>query len=374
MAAPVRFGIVGMGGIGLHHAKIIASMPEATLTAFSSRDAGRRDAAAALYPQARAFADHAELIASKLCDAVLIATPHYQHVPITLEAFAAGLHVLAEKPLAVALTDAQRIVEESRRHPELLFGIVLNQRCVPAYRHIRQLITSGELGQITRYSWTATHWFRPNVYYTASPWRATWAGEGGGVLINQCHHNLDLLYWMTGMLPRKVTAVGFLGKQHPIETEDEVSAILEYESGLIGHFFASTGEAAGTNRLEIAGTRGKVIAENGELRLGRLAVDSRDFMKSSTEAFVGPEATWEMPKLEPGPVPEHRGILEDFARCVQRGGRSEELLAPAADDLAAMELSNAMLLAGVTRQAVELPMDAAAFDTFLSQKQRHAKA
>jgi predicted dehydrogenase len=179
---------------------------------------------------------------------------------------------------------------------------------------------------------------------------------------------------MTGMMPRKITAVGFLGKQHAIETEDEVSAILEYDLGTIGHFFASTGEAAGANRLEIAGTRGKVIAENGELRLGRLPVDSRDFMRTSTDPFSGPDASWETLKLEPGPAPEHRGIIEDFARAVQQGKASKDLLAPAADDLAAMELSNAMLLAGVTRQAIELPMDAAAFDTFLSRMRRRAEA
>ncbi|HVT79986.1 MAG TPA: Gfo/Idh/MocA family oxidoreductase [Phycisphaerae bacterium] len=362
-----RFGIIAMGGIGLHHARIISSLPNAAVAAFSSRDAARAAHASSLYPAARAFANHSELLQSGACDAVLICTPHYQHVPIAVEAFAAGLHVLVEKPLAVSAGEARRAVEAAEKHPHLLFGIMLNQRTHPAHQHIRRLIQSGELGHLTRISWTATHWFRPNSYYTASPWRATWAGEGGGVLINQCHHNLDLLWWLTGLMPRRITAVGFAGKHHPIETEDEVSAILEYESGTVGHFFASTGEAAGTNRLEIAGTRGKVILEDGLLRMARVGVDTREYIKTSQEPFSAPAAAWETVALPAAANPDHRPVIEDFVAAIEQGKRSAELIAPAADDLAAMELSNAMLMAGLTREAVELPLDARAFEGFMGR-------
>ncbi len=369
MTTPTHFGIIGMGGIGLHHAKIIASLPGATLAAFSSRDPARRATAQSLYPDAAAFTSHSDLIASKTCDAVLIATPHYQHVPITLEAFAANLHVLVEKPLAVSATEARRAIDAAQQHPHLLFGIMLNQRALPAHQKIRSLIQAGDLGHLTRISWTATHWFRPNSYYTASPWRATWAGEGGGLLINQCHHNLDLLCWLTNALPKKITAVGFAGKHHPIETEDEVSAILEYPTGTIAHFFASTAEAAGTSRLEIAGTRAKLILEDGTLRLATLATDTRDYIKSSPDPFSAPVATWETLALPPAPHPDHRAILEDFLTALQQNKTSPTLLAPAAEDLPAMELSNALLMAAITRTPVELPLPPATFDAFMAKMQ-----
>jgi predicted dehydrogenase len=255
---PIRFGIIGMGGVGVHHARYLPTVEGAALTAFSTRDAARRAAAAAEFPHARAFASQAELLRSGLCDAVIIATPHYQHVDAVSAALEAGLHVLVEKPLAVTLSDCRRALAAAARRPDLLFGIMLNQRSHPAFSWLRGQIRSGALGELQRLSWTATHWFRANVYYASSPWRATWAGEGGGLLINQCHHNLDLLCWMTGLQPRRVTAVGFLGKRHPIETEDEFSAIFEYDSGMIGHFYATTGEFPGVNRLEIAGSRARV--------------------------------------------------------------------------------------------------------------------
>ncbi len=373
---PTRFGIIGMGGIGIHHAKYLAdaSIPDATLTAFSSRDPARRAAASALFPAAHAFASQTELLASGLCDAVIICTPHYQHTQAIIEAFDAGLHVLVEKPLAVTLSDARRALDAAQRHPNLLFGIMLNQRSHPLNHWLRTQIRAGDgggglLGQLQRLSWTATHWFRPNIYYAASPWRATWAGEGGGLLINQCHHNLDLLLWMTGQTPRRVTAVASLGKRHPIETEDECSAILEYDSGLIAHFYASTGEFPGVNRLEIAGTRARVVIEDDKLTIMRSEMDSRDFIRTATEPFGTPAKSPEPPPTLPAPeLPEHKAITRDFVEALRHGRTSDSLLAPAAEDLAALELGHAILLSAVERRALDLPLPPGAYESFLASR------
>jgi predicted dehydrogenase len=244
---------------------------------------------------------------------------------------------------------------------------MLNQRTLPLHQEIRRRILNGELGNLTRLTWIATHWFRPDAYFRSSPWRATWKGEGGGVLINQAHHNLDLLYWLTGMMPRTITAVGSRGKHHPIETEDEVSAILEYESGMVAHFITSTGEAPGTNRLEIAGTRGKLVAEDGKLTFHRLATDSRDFSRSATEPFSAPPVTVAPVPLAPAPSPDHRPIVEDFAATIAAKKTSAALLAPAADALPAIELSNALLMAALTRHPVPLPLDCPTYDAFLAR-------
>lgn len=366
MPDPVRFAIVAMGGIGLHHAKILSTLPGAKLAAFSSRDPARRAAAHALYPNAAAFATHSELIASRTADVILVANPHFEHIPVVREALRAGLHVLVEKPMCVTAAEARGIVAETQQYPNQLFGMMLNQRTHPVHQRIKAMIAAGELGKITRVSWNASHWYRPQSYYTAAPWRAAGPREGGGVLINQCHHNLDLLHWMIGLKPQRITAVGYVGKQHQISSEDEVSAILECDGGTIAHFFTSTGEGAGTNRLEIAGTRAKIVLEDGIFRLGRLQTDARDFLQSSPEPFSAPAVTWETLTLTPPPDPDHRGILEDFTCCVQAGKKSTALLAPAADSLPAMEISNAMLMAAITRRAVDLPVSTEGFEEFLA--------
>ena len=228
---------------------------------------------------------------------------------------------------------------------------------------------TGSLGELQRISWTATHWFRPNSYYTASSWRATWAAEGGGLIINQCHHNLDLLVWMTGLMPRRVTAVGFFGKRHPIETEDEVSAIFEYDSGAIGHFYAATGEFPGVNRLELAGARARIVVEDDRVAVTRGAVDSREAIRTSQEPFGSPGKTLEAgPVLPAAVLPEHKAIVRDFVRNIREKLPAAQLLAPAAEDLAPLELGHAMLLSAVRHAPVELPVAEGAYEEFLESK------
>ncbi|HEY4328776.1 MAG TPA: Gfo/Idh/MocA family oxidoreductase [Phycisphaerae bacterium] len=369
--ADLRFGILGMGGIGTHHAKYIASgkVAGAALTAFSSRDPARLSAASAKFPAAQSFADYRQMLSSGACDAVLIATPQSQHIPMILDSFSAGMHVLVEKPLAITVAQAQAAIDAAKKFPNLRFGIMLNQRANPVHQWLRRQFLAGTLGTLTRISWTVTHWFRPWIYYTATPWRASWRETGGGVLINQAHHQLDLLQWITGIMPRRVTAVGFLAKRHPMETEDEISAILEYETGAIGHFFASTGEFPGTNRLEIITTRARIVLEDEKLTLHRSDQDADQFLKTGTDPFGSPGKSLEAtPNLPPAPSPEHLGIVQDFTTVIHQNLPTERLLAPASDGIPALELGSAMLMSGITRQPVDIPLAAGSFEKFLADR------
>src|SRR4051812_10341481 len=312
----VRIGVVGLGAMGTFHVNYLHEIDGAQLTAVCDADPNKPGKIASGLAELRTkvdaryasrigepqslgkFSTYQSLLDSKLVDAVIIATPHFQHPEIALAAFERDVHVLSEKPLAVHVKDARKVVDAHRQKPNLTFGLVLQLRTVGLYRKIKEMITSGELGEISRVTWLVTDWFRTWSYYASGGWRATWKGEGGGVLINQCPHNLDMLQWLMGVQPTRVTAVASLGKTHPIEVEDEVSAILEYPNGAIGHFMTTTGEAPGTNRLEIVGDRGKLIAEGGKLTFHRTRKSVREVREQSPDAFVNME-TWasEIPLL-----------------------------------------------------------------------------
>jgi predicted dehydrogenase len=229
------------------------------------------------------------------------------------------------------------------------------------------VIDDGELGEVSRITWIATAWFRTWTYYALGGWRGTWSGEGGGVLINQNPHNLDLLQWLPGMMPSRVTAIAGLGKTHPIEVEDEVSAILEYPSGAVGHFVTGTGEVPGTDRLEIAGDRGKLVCEKGHIKLTQTRKSVRDIRERSKEAFAIPEA-WEIDVPIPAAKPDaHKAVTQNFVNAILK---DEPLICPGEEGVRGLEIGNAMLMAGVTRKAVDLPMDAGAFDALLKDLEK----
>jgi len=359
----VRFGVVGMGNMGTYHCNYLDTLPGARLAAVCESDAAKLEAAAEKFPEAEKFQHWQEMLASKTIDAVLIATPHYQHPDIAVAAFDHGLHVLCEKPAAVTVKEARRMNDAAAKHPELKFAMNFQMRANPVLRKLRDLIHGGDLGEIFRITWIVTTWFRTNAYYASGGWRATWAGEGGGVLINQCPHNLDQLHWLTGMMPRRITAVAHIGKTHPIEVEDEVSAIMEYDNGATGHFITTTGEAPGTDRLEIAGDRGRIVAEGGKLlfRMNRQGV--RDFRENSKQSFAIPEV-WDVD------VPAHKADYSDNTKAMTQNFvnavlKDEPLIAPGSEGAKGLEIGNAMLMAGLTREPVELPLDGDAFESFL---------
>lgn len=309
------------------------------------------------------------MFASKKIDAVIIATPHFFHAPLAIQAMEAGLHVLVEKPVCVQKSEGERMFEAHRKHSKLVFSAMFQQRLLPAHQKVKQLIDSGELGELFRVNWTITDWFRSEAYYASGGWRATWAGEGGGVLINQCPHQLDLFQWFFGM-PCRVRAFCHFGRYHDIEVEDDVTAYLEYANGMNAIFTASTGEMPGTNRLEISADRGRLILEDRRaLEFLRNEVPAREF-SSTTERRMGIPKPWKI-SIEPEAARTgHAEIIGNFARAIQG---DEELVAPAMDGLHSVELANAILLSAFEDRTVELPMDSAHFEKVFAEKQKHSR-
>ena len=365
-AETVRVGIVGVGNMGAVHLRAFDNIAGAEVTAVCDVDPEKRAKVDAERggDGVKTFEHYQAMVDSGLVDAVVIATPHYQHAEITVAAFAKGLHVLTEKPEAVSVAEARRMNEAHAKHSDLVFAIMFQMRTSPLYRKLRELIADGELGEVSRITWIATDWFRSWTYYASGGWRATWAGEGGGVLINQCPHNLDILQWVVGgMMPKRVTAVGFVGKTHPIEVEDEISAILEYDNGAIGHFITTTGEAPGTNRLEIAGDRGRVVVEGGKLCFRRTRQSVRTLREKTPQMFPRVEA-WDIEVPLDRAPDGHPVVLENFIAAIRTGA---PLIAPGEEGVKGLEIGNAMQMAGLTRQPVELPLDGERYEQFLKE-------
>lgn len=358
----LRIGIVGIGNMGSAHVTAIndGKVTRATVTAVADGDAARTGR----FPKAKAFKTGKELIASGEVDAVVIATPHFDHTTLGTAALAAGLHVLVEKPLSVHKADCDRLIAayHARPKPEQVFGAMFNQRTDPHYAKVRELIVNGELGEIRRVNWIVTDWFRPEAYYASGGWRATWKGEGGGVLANQCPHNLDLMQWLFG-LPTKVRGFCQFGKWHDIETEDAVTAYLEYANGATGVFITTTGEAPGTNRLEVAAERGKVVIEGGKISFTRNLMPMSEFSQTTDQAFGRPEV-WHIDIPVNGHGGQHNEVLQNFTEAVLDG---TELIAPAQDGIRSVELGNAMVLSTLLDRTVTLPLDGAQYDAELKK-------
>ena len=361
----LRLGIIGAGNMGSGHAKnITAGMcPDIVITAMADRKESRRDWIRDNVPGAQIFAEGSELIASGAADAVLIAVPHYQHPPLAIEAFEHGLHVMCEKPAGVYTLQVREMMAAADRHPELTFGMMFNQRTNCVYRKMKEMLEAGELGKIKRMNWIVTDWYRTQFYYDSGAWRATWAGEGGGVLLNQCPHQLDLLQWLCG-LPVKVHSFIHEGKWHDIEVEDDVTAYLEFEGGATGVFVTTTGDAPGTNRLEITGTRGKLVCENDKLIFDRLDVDEREWCATSKGGFAKPGCQRIEVETD-GQNLHHVAVLNAFAAHIERG---EPLVADGREGINGLMLSNAIHLSGWTGETVSLPIDEERFLALLNER------
>ncbi|MCS7091022.1 MAG: Gfo/Idh/MocA family oxidoreductase [Verrucomicrobiota bacterium] len=355
----VRIGIVGLGNIGRYHADYLrrGQVKRAELVAVCAPRVSPEQ-----YPDLKCFTDARELFHSGLVDAVIIATPHYQHVPLGRTALEAGLHVLVEKPIAAHKADAERLIEASQRHPRQIFAAMFQLRTEPRYQKLRRLITSGELGEIVRVNWINTDWFRPEIYFATGGWRATWKGEGGGVLLNQCLHNLDMLQWLCGM-PVRVQGFCQFGRYHEIEVEDNVTAYLEWPNRATGVFLGSTGEAPGTNRLEIAGTRGKVVLENNRLLFTRNETDMLEFSRSARQPFAKPEV-WHVEIPFTDASMPHAMLVQNFVDAILDGA---PLIAPGTEGIHSVELANAIVFSALLNRALELPMDGAAWEAKLQE-------
>lgn len=362
----VRIGVLGIGIMGSEHAQYLSqgAVPGAVLTAVADPDQGRLDwARSALGDDVQGFSDPYALLESNVCDAVIVATPHFLHPVLSRAGLNHGLHVLCEKPIAV-YTKAARDLGALAESRGLVFGLMYNQRTSPLYRKVRQLVVDGELGAVKRTSWTVTHWYRSQSYYDLGSWRATWSGEGGGVLLNQSPHQLDLWQWTANMMPTRIRAFMSFGKYHDIEVEDDVTAYVEYPNGATGTFITTTGEAPGTNRLEIAGDRGKIVVENGTLQFWRLVTDEREFNRTYRGGHGGPEA-WQVTVPVTGKESGHRGVTQNWVDAIEHG---TPLLAPGAEGLRGLEISNGMHLSAWTDAWVDLPIDESYFEKLLRSR------
>lgn len=363
MDTKVRLGIIGIGNMGSEHCRIILSgkTPEIELVAVADRRSERRAWAEAEL-KVPVFTEGEDLLASGLCDAVLIAVPHYQHPQLTLSALGHHLHVLCEKPIAV-FTLAAREMIAAAQESDRTFALMFNQRTNCLYRKMKELLVSGEMGALKRVNWIITDWYRTQLYYDSGAWRATWNGEGGGVLLNQCPHQLDLLQWLCGM-PVKIRAFCHEHQWHNIEVEDDVTAYLEYPNGATGVFVTTTGDLPGTNRLEITTEYGKMVCENDQLKLWKLAVSEREYCKTADDAFGAPSITITDVETDGG-NPQHAGVLNAFASHILHG---TPLTARGEEGLNELMLSNAMYLSAWQNKTVDLPFDEALFLKLLNQK------
>ncbi len=362
----VRMGIIGVGNMGSTHARSIlgGDIPGMTLTAIADRRASQRDFVKSL-PGGEAvtcFTEGTELIDSGTVDAVLIATPHYDHPVLAKAAFAKGLHVLCEKPAGV-YTQAVQEMNEAATRSGRVFAIMFNQRTNALYRKMREIVSGGELGEIKRCIWIVTDWYRSQSYYDSGAWRATWAGEGGGVLLNQCPHNLDLWQWICGM-PTTVRAFCREGAWHDIEVEDDVTCYTTYANGATGVFITSTGDTPGTNRFEILMDGGKLVAENGVLTMTKLSMGEKEFSATYKGGFGEPEKTETIVETD-GENPQHTGVLKAFAGAILLG---TPLVAPGEEGIRGLTLSNAMHLSSWLDQTVTLPLDEGLFLTELQKR------
>ncbi len=352
----VRLAVIGVGVMGGAHVRDIPNLPNTELAAVCDIDRARADGFAQQYG-IPAYYDYRELLEKGGVDGVVIATPHYDHTPIAIDFMNRGFHVMTEKPLAVHTRDGHKMIaayEQARmKYPDLVFAIMFQQRTYGFWQKIKQMIDGGELGKLVRATWIITDWFRTQAYYDNGGWRATWSGEGGGVLLNQCPHNLDLYQWFFG-LPKRVTGFASIGKYHNIEVEDEVTGYFEYEDGMVGHFITTTAESPGTNRLEIIGEKGKLVFENHVLTFTRNESSMLEFLQTCPRSFdkVANQVI-DVPYEHHG-LPGHAVMLENFANAILKG---EKLVAAGVEGIRGLSLGNAIMLSSLLKQTVELPID-----------------
>ena len=347
----INLGILGIGNIGRDHVKRIVEgkCPEIKLAAVCDLKPDRLALARELAGESLpVFTDALEMMQSGLVDSVLISIPHYDHPKYTMLAMENGLHVLLEKPAGVYTKQVLEMNACAEKH-DVKFGLMMNQRTNCVYRKMRELVQSGELGEIRRTNWIITNWYRPQAYYDSGDWRATWSGEGGGVLLNQCPHNIDLWQWICGM-PKTVCAHMHFGKWHDIEVEDDVSAYVEYENGATGMFITSTGDAPGTNRFEITLDKGKLIAEGDKLMLWRSEISEKEFSASNDNPFGSMK--FKVSEVETdGENPQHAGVMNAFASAILHG---TPLVAEGTEGIRGLTISNAMHLSAFTGKTVDL--------------------
>ena len=366
----INVAVIGIGNMGFAHAACIAGneIKGMSLTAVCDISEKKLAFFSEKYPNIKGYTSYEELFNDKICDSVIIAVPHPLHAEIAVKALEHGLDVMLEKPADISVSRVKKLNEAAEKSGKV-FSIMFNQRTNPLFAKAREIVKSGELGELKRTVWIITNWFRTQNYYDSGDWRATWSGEGGGVLLNQAPHNLDLWQWICGM-PESVTAFCDIAKYHNIELEDDATIFTRYKNGATGVFMTSTGEYPGTNRLEISGDLGKIVLENGVLKRYKLKEPISEVIANSKQGFAQIDYGYEEIKQE-GPETSHKGVLQNFANAVLFG---EELISPGIDGINELTLSNAAYLSEWQgNREIALPFDIELFDNLLAEKAKLSK-
>lgn len=371
MSRKIKLGIIGIGNMGSSHAKNILNgkCPDFELAAVAEINAGRVEwAKKGLSADIRYFAAAEEMLDSGLIESCMVCVPHYDHPKYAVECLRRGIHVMVEKPAGVYTKQVREMNAEAEKHPGTVFAMMFNQRTNPVYQKMRELVQSGAYGRIRRTNWLITNWYRPQCYYDSGDWRATWSGEGGGVLLNQCPHNLDLWQWICGM-PSRVESHLHYGRWHQIEVEDDVTTYVEYPNGATGVFVTSTGDAHGTNRFEIQLDKAKLVAEDDRLSVLEYEMTEQEFSRTNTEPF-GTVRAKEIEVDTSGQNEQHIGVVNAWGGAILRG---EPLVAGGAEGILGLTLSNAMHLSSWLGKAVEIPFDEELFYTELMKRVQASK-
>ena len=364
MLHEVKLAVIGYGGIGSAHTGFIAGGGVAgmTLAAVCDINENRLAVVRERFPGVRCVTDFHDLLDGSI-DAALIAVPHPMHCKIAAECLREGVNVLVEKPIDITVTEAKKAVAAAEESGSI-FAVMLNQRTAPIFQRAREIVQSGALGNLKRTVWIITNWYRTQHYYDSGSWRATWKGEGGGVLLNQAPHNLDLWQWVCGM-PTSVAAYCDVARYHRIEVEDDATLITRYANGATGLFVTSTGEYPGTNRLEISGELGKLVLEEGVLKWWKLQESENDVRWHSDNSMPQIPYEYTEERFEDDGL-QHRGIIQNFANAILHG---EKLISPGVDGLNELTLSNAAYLSQWTGNSpVALPLDNGKFDAMLKER------
>lgn len=363
----LKIGLVGLGNIGQTHFEILTKLEQVDIVGVCDvvKEKATDFAAKA---NTIAYNSHIDLFDQSGLEAVIIAVPHYDHPTLAIDAFERGLHVLCEKPLAVHVNEARRTIEAYRAakkaHPGLVFGMMFQERTLPFYKKIKEIVDAGVLGRLMRVTWINTAWFRSQAYYESGDWRATWAGEGGGILTNQCPHNLDFYQWVFGV-PKRISGHAHIGKYHNIEVEDEVTAYFEHESGMVGHFIVSTAESPGINRLEIVGENGRLLYENGRLFMYRNPISVLKYLKETEGCFTNLETVEEEVLVDQNIPTGHKVVTEKFISSILSG--EEDLIAHGTEGSKSIALANGIMLSSFTRNMVDVPFDTNEFEQYLQR-------
>ena len=355
----IRLGIIGIGNMGSGHAcrVVDGECPDFVLTAVADINPARKEWAAKRLGENVMFFDNAEaMLDSGLIDACIVSTPHYDHPTLAIECMKRSIHVMVEKPVGVYTKQVRELIRVADEHPEVVFGVMFNQRTNCVYRKMRELVQSGKYGRIRRTNWIITDWYRPQCYYDSGNWRATWAGEGGGVLLNQCPHQLDLWQWICGM-PVKVQTKMKFGLWHDIEVDDDVTTFVEYENGATGVFVTTTGDAHGTNRFEIQMDKAKLVVTYDSLTLEEYSVSEPEWTATNKQPFASMPATVIDVETD-GLNPQHTGVVNAWGGAILRG---EPLVADGREGINGLMLSNAMHMSAFLGKEVTLPIDEDAF-------------